>query len=241
MEILRELYDMTKAGVFPIEIDQKAFELCKKHNVTPSFYGVPGHKGKYEFATCISLNDEAVHGIPSSTRAIQPGDLVKLDFGIISETYFTDHCVTVGIGKVKNKDYKLLEVGKQAVLDGVAQAISGHTTGDVGHAMESTARKSKFDTIKYYIGHGIGHSLHEDPELPASGRPHTGPELKEGQVLCVEAQIVAGKPAISMDPDGWTVRTKDGKNAVMFEYMTIVRNGQPEILTDSRNWPLIKN
>ncbi|MEO8582079.1 MAG: type I methionyl aminopeptidase [Patescibacteria group bacterium] len=240
MEILRELYEMTKPGIFPVEIDQKAFDLCKRHNVVSSFYGVPGAKSKYEYASCISLNDEAVHGIPSSTRQIQPGDLVKLDFGIISETYYTDHCVTVGIEKIKNKDYKLLEVGKQAVLDGVAQAKTGKMTGDIGHAIESTARKSKFDTIKYYIGHGIGHHLHEDPEVPAAGRPNTGTVLKEGQVICVEAQVVAGSPAISMDPDGWTVRTRDGKNAVMFEYMTIVRNGEPEILTDTRDWPLIR-
>lgn len=241
MEILRELYDMTKAGVFPADIDKKAFELCEKHGVKPSFYGVPGAKSKYEYASCISLNDEAVHGIPSATRAIQTGDLVKLDFGIIFDTYVTDHCVTVGIGKIKNKDYKLLEVGKQAVLNGVAQALTGKTTGDIGHAIESTARQHKFDTIKYYIGHGIGHSLHESPEVPAAGRANSGTELKEGQVLCIEAQVVAGKPAITMDSDGWTVRTRDGKNAVMFEYMTIVRNGEAEILTDTRDWPLVKN
>lgn len=231
---------MTDAGVFPIEIDQKAFELCKKYSVQPSFYGVQGQREKYKYASCISLNDEAVHGIPSSTREIQPGDLVKLDFGIIDDTYFTDHCVTVGIGKVKNKDIKLLEVGKQAILNGVAQAKTGKMIGDIGHAIESTSRKSGFDTIKYYIGHGIGHHLHEDPEVPASGKMNTGKTLKEGQVLCIEAQVVAGKPSISMDPDGWTVRTKDGKNAVMFEYMTVVRKNEPEILTDTRDWPLIK-
>lgn len=240
MEILREMYEMTKPGVLPIEIDQKADHLCKKYNVKSSFFGVPGHRSPYSYNSCISLNDEAVHGIPSSTRQIQPGDLVKLDFGIISQSYVTDHCVTVGITKVKNKDYKLLEVGKQAVLYGVAQAKTGQTAGDIGYAIESTARAHKFDTIKHYIGHGIGHKLHEEPEVPATGHPKSGATLKEGQVLCIEAQIVAGKPSISMDTDGWTVRTKDGKNAVMFEYMTIVRDGEPEILTDTRDWPLVK-
>lgn len=231
---------MAAAGVYPVQIDQKAFELCKKHQVQPAFYGVPGHRSKFEHASCISVNDEAVHGIPSSTRMIQPGDLVKLDFGIIADSFVTDHCVTVGIQKVRNKDLKLLEVGKQAVLEGVAQAKTNHTTGDIGHAIETTARQSKFDTIKYYIGHGIGHTLHEDPEVPATGHPKTGATLKEGQVICVEAQVVAGKTAITLDADGWTVRTKDGKNAVMFEYMTIVRKDTPEILTDTRDWPLIK-
>ncbi len=240
MEILRAMYDMTGAGVYPIEIDEKAKLLCKKYNVISSFLGVPGSKGRYEYYSCIALNDVAVHGIPSSTQAIQPGDLVKLDFGIIADSYVTDHCVTVGIESVRNKDRKLLEVGKQAVLDGVAQAKTGQTTGDIGFAIEHTARQSKFDTIKYYIGHGIGHTLHENPEVPATGRPRTGTKLEEGQVLCIEAQVVAGKPAIKIESDGWTVKTQDGKNAVMFEYMTVVRDQEPEILTDTRDWPLIK-
>lgn len=240
MEILRELYDATREGVLPVELDQKAFELCKKYGVTPSFYGVPGFKNNYEYASCIYVNDEAVHGIPSSTREIRSGDLVKLDFGIIADTYYTDHCVTVGIGNIRYKDKQLLSAGKDAVLNGVKQAKTGQTTGDIGHAIESTARQSKFDTIKQYIGHGIGHKLHDEPEVPATGKAHSGKALKEGQVICIEAQVVAGKPAVTMDNDGWTVRTRDRKNVVMFEYMTIVRDQEAEILTDSRDWPLIK-
>jgi methionyl aminopeptidase len=240
MEILRALYDATAEGIYPAQLDEKAFELCKKYRVKPSFLGVRGHKDNYQYASCIYVNDIVVHGIPSATRPIQSGDLVKLDFGIIADTYYTDHCVTVGVGNVKNKDLKLLEVGKQAVLNGVNQAITGQTTGDIGFAIESTARKNGFNTIKHYIGHGIGHSLHEDPEVPATGKKSSGTQLKEGHVICVEAQVVAGKPEIYMEDDGWTVRSEDGKNSVMFEYMTVVGKNGPEILTDTRDWPLIK-
>lgn len=240
MDILRQLYDMTNEGVYPLEIDKKAFALCKKYGVEPDFYGVKGFKSNYEYASCIYVNDEAVHGIPSATRAIRSGDLVKIDFGIKADSYFTDHCVTVGIGRVKYTDKKLLEIGKQAVLDGVSKATSSYKTGDIGHAIESTARKAKFDTIKQYIGHGIGHTLHDEPEVPATGKAGSGTQLKDGQVICVEAQVVAGKPNVIMDDDGWTVRTRDGKNAVMFEYMVIVGKNEPEILTDTRDWSLIK-
>lgn len=239
VEILRQVYEATHAGVTPLELDELAGKLCKKYHVRPAFYFVPGRRGLFHHNACIYVNDVAVHGMPND-EPIKPGDLVKLDFGLIYKDLYTDHCVSVGIESIKPSDHKLLEIGRDAVWNAAHRAIIGKTTGDVGHIMESTARKAGFDTIKEYIGHGIGYHLHEEPEQPAYGKPGKGEELEEGMVICVEAQVVAGKPNIIVEDDGWTVRTQDGHNAVMFEYMVIVGKNQPKILTDTYDWELVK-
>jgi methionyl aminopeptidase len=239
-QILRELFDMLKSGLYPIEVDEKAFALCKKWDVIPSFYGVKGRRDNYQHATCIQINDAVVHGIPSSRDPIKNGDLVTVDFGIIYEGLNTDHCFTVGIGKVSPEDKNLLAVGKKAVLAAVALAKAGKTTGDLGNAIINCAQENGFDTAKEYVGHGIGSNLHEYPEIPAFGLKNTGEHLQTGMVICVEAQIMAGSDKLKNDPDGWTVRTKDGSNSVMFEYMVEVGKNGPRILTDTREWELIK-
>ena len=237
--ILKQLKDATKAGVYPIEIDDLAFKLCKKNDVIPSFKGVSNGKSHYEHATCISVNDTVVHGIPDANRALQPGDIVKLDFGIIHNKLFTDHCVTVGIEKLSPNDQQLVEITKQAVLSAAKQAIAGNTTGLLGNIMHETALENGFDVLKNYIGHGIGLSLHEDPEIPAFGHPLRGTVLEKGMVICVEAQLVAGSDQVITAKDTWSVKTADGSNSAMFEYMVIVGKRQPKFLTPTQDWPLI--
>ncbi len=239
MEILRQLYDAVAIGVKPIEIDNLAFTLCKDWDLRPAFYGVQGRRSTYKHASCIQVNDVVVHGIPDSKRAIQDGDLVTIDFGIIYEGFYTDHAVTVGVGNVSNEDMNLLQSGKAAVLAAVQLAKSGSFTGDLGNAMLSTATKNGFDTAKEYVGHGIGKSLHEYPEIPAFGSKSTGVPLEKGMVICVEAQLIAGSDQLKTDKDNWTVRTKDGSKSVMFEYMVEVGKTGPKILTDTTGWELV--
>lgn len=239
-EILWRLYEAVAPGVLPIELDAIAAQECQRHGVKPSFLGVKGQHGDYRYSTCIQINEEVVHGIPSSTRRIQSGDLVTVDFGIIVDGLYTDHCFTVGVGTLSSQDQRLLEVGRETVVAATKQAVVGQTTGDIGFTMLETAEQAGFTTVKKYIGHGIGRSLHESPEVPTFGEPGEGVKLEKGTVLCVEAQVMAGSDQVVTGRDGWTVTSKDGSNSVMFEYMVVVGKRQPLLLTPTMNWPLIK-
>jgi methionyl aminopeptidase len=237
-EILWQLHQKTSAGVTPLEIDALADKLCRQHNGKPNFRGVGPKKNPYQFATCISVNDTVVHGIPQDTPLME-GDLVKVDFGLEYLGLNTDHCFTVGIGELAEGDRKLLTTGRSAILAAAQNAITGKYTGDLGSIMERTAHKQGFTVTEQYVGHGIGHSLHEEPQIPAWGKAGEGAVLQKGMVLCVEAQLLAGNNEVYVAPDGWSVKTQDGSNAVMFEFMVIVDSPKPEFLTPTMDWPLI--
>jgi len=239
-KILRQLYEAVEIGVEPIELDRLAFKLCREWDVSPSFFGVQGRYGKYEHATCIQINDAVVHGVPQTNYKIKSGDLVTVDFGLIYEGFYTDHAFSVGIGQVSQANLQLLQCGKEAVLAAVSLTKVGATSGDLGNAMITIAQENGFETAKEYVGHGIGHKLHGYPELPSFGTKGKGDHLEKGMVVCVECQVLAGSDKLKTDPDGWTVRTKDGGNAVMFEYMVEVGKNGPRILTDTRDWELVK-
>jgi methionyl aminopeptidase len=238
-EIMAAMRDAVKPGVYPIEIDELAGKLCEKNSVRPAFQGVTQSGHTYHHNSCISVNEEILHGIPSDKRAFQAGDLVKLDFGIVYQELHTDHCVTVGIHKISLADQQLLDAGKIAVLKAVTHAVAGNRTGDLGFAMQKTANRAGFEVLKQYIGHGIGTTLHDDPEIPAWGKKGRGELLKENMVICVEAQVVAGSDQVFIEKNNWTVKTRDGKKGVMFEYMVLVGKNEPEILTDTVDWPLV--
>ena len=237
-EILWQLHEATKVGVTPLSIDTLADKLCRQYSVKPNFKGVGHKKNPYAFVTCISVNDTVVHGIPQDIPLME-GDLVKVDFGLEYKGLHTDHCFTVGIGKLADRDKKLLTTGRYAILTAAQQAITGKYTGDLGHIMETTAHQEGFSVTEQYVGHGIGHSLHEEPQLPAWGEPGTGTLLQKGMVLCVEAQLLAGSNEVYLASDGWSVKTSDGGKAVMFEFMVIGGDNKPEFLTPTATWPLL--
>lgn len=235
VNILKQLGESIEEGVTPLEIDDLAGELCAMYGVRPSFKTVDD----YSFNTCISVNDVAVHGIPKNVP-LKHGDLVSIDFGIIYKGYFTDHCWTWSVGTPSRENSKLLGAGRSSVENAIEKAIAGNYTGDLGYEMEKSARDNGFNVLKLYIGHGIGKSLHEYPDIPAFGKPKTGDLLVDGMVICVECQVVDdnGKTVTDKE-DGWSVHTENGGNSVMFEYMVIVRKGHPEILTDTRGWGVV--
>ncbi len=236
-KILRQLYEKTRIGVYPREIEDLALKLCQKNKVKPAFKGVTQAGRTYDYATCISINDEILHGIPDQAQTLKEVDLVKIDFGIIYKNFYTDHCFTLGLEKVKKQDQQLLKIGRQAVLNAVRLAKPGNFTGDLGQQMHQTAYRAGFDVFKQYVGHGIGHSLHEKPEIPAFGRPRTGQKLRQNMIICVECQVLAGSDQSYTTENGWTVRTRDGKKGAMFEYMVRV-DQDPEILTQTQDWAL---
>lgn len=226
-DILRQLGDSIDIGVTPLDIESLALELCKKVGLKPSFKSVPG----YNYATCISVNDCILHGIPND-RPFEDGDLVKIDFGVIYKGYYTDHCWTWGIGNLSKNALKLMEAGREAVENGCKQAIVGNRTGDISHALRSTAQRHGFTTLEDFAAHGIGRSLHDDPEILSYGEPNTGEVLRDGMLLCIECQVVESND-IYISDNGWDVMSSDGSKGSMYEYMGIVRDNKFEKITDS--------
>ncbi|KUK79226.1 MAG: Methionine aminopeptidase [Microgenomates bacterium 39_7] len=236
--ILFQLHQAIKAGVTPLEIDRLADELCLKNQVVPCFKGVGVKGNEYRHATCISVNDVVVHGIPDG-RPFQSGDVIKVDFGIKKDGLLTDHCFTVGLAPLSQEDERLIKVTKEAIENATKLAVVGKKVGDIGFAIESRVMQDGFSVAKEFIGHGIGHTMHDEPQVPAYGRKNAGDSLHEGSVLCIEAQILAGEDDLTQDNDGWTIRTRDGSKAAMFEYMVMVGKKKPVILTSTFGWPII--
>lgn len=234
VEILSKLRDMLREGVTTLEIDDYAGELCSEYGVKPAFKEVDG----YNFNTCISVNDVAVHGLPSK-YVLKKGDLVSIDFGIVYKGYMTDHCWTWCVGKPDGKKKKLLESGRRAVENAMEKAVVGNRTGDLGFEMENQARRNGFNILKVFVGHGIGKGLHEYPDIPAFGKRGTGELLVDGMVVCVECQVVDDTGKVFTDEDGWSAKTERGGDSVMFEYMVIVKKDCPVILTDTRDWGVV--
>ena len=237
LKILKNVVESVKPGILPLKLDDLSKKLCRENRTRPSFLGV-GRDDPYQYATCISVNDTAVHGIPSATQSLKIGDLVKIDFGLIYQNFYTDFCVTVGVKSISPQQKKLLETAKKSVQSSIALALPGNTTGDVGHNMHQVALDAGFDVLKQYTGHGIGHTLHDKPVIPAHGEPHQGEVFLPNMVVCLEDQVVEKSDQVYQAEDGWTVKTTDGGLVAMFEYMVIV-NDQPEVLTPTFDWPLV--
>lgn len=234
VNILKKLGESIKDGVTPLKIDELAGQLCKEFKVKPSFKRVKG----YDFNTCISVNDIAVHGIPKDIP-LKKGDLVSIDFGIIYKGLNTDHCWTWCVGKPDKENTKLLLAGREAVENCIPLAITGNYTGDIGCEMERVAKENGFNILKMFVGHGIGKNLHDLPDIPAYGKKGTGTRLITGMVICIECQVVNDTGRVYIDEDGWSAKTENGGNSVMFEYMLIVDNNSPIILTNTLNWDII--
>jgi len=226
-QIVAALGREVRVGASAGDLDRLAQKLCRAHGATPAFMEVPG----YSYATCISVNDEVVHSIPYDSKVFGEGDLVKIDFGVKYNGYFSDHCRTFSVGKISPIHERLLQIGEAATANAVQQAVEGNRIGDLSFAMQATAEEAGFSVVTNYVGHGIGKKLHEMPEIPAVGRAGTGAVLKENMVICVECQVCEKSPQLIHDRDGWTTRTKDGGFAVMFESMVRVGKKTPEVLS----------
>lgn len=238
VQILGEIKSFVKEGKKTIEIDQYAESLCNQHNVSPAFKGVRvGNAPQYQYTTCISINDTVVHGMPNNDE-IKKGDIVKVDFGIIKNGFYTDHCFTVGIEPLNQEDKSFIVESRNAIAKGVEQSIVGNKIGDIGNAIESHAKKHNLAIVREFVGHSIGKSLHDLPDIPGYGEKGTGFDLEKGLVLCIEAQIIMGQPYIYICEDSWTVKTKDKSKACMFEYIVMVDNKKPKILTNTLDWDI---
>ena len=217
-------------------LDAVAEEYIREQGATPSFKGYGGGAGAgrvpFPASICTSINDEIVHGIPSSERSVDEGDLLKLDFGAIWEGFHGDSAVTVIVGEPRSAEAdKLVRVTEEALDAGIAQIRPGGRLSDIGAAVEQVARGAGFEVVREYVGHGIGRNMHEDPQIPNYGKPGRGPVLKPGLVVAVEPMVNVGGWETSVLPDGWTVVTEDGSLSAHFEHTIAVTEDGHEVLT----------
>lgn len=239
-QILEQLGLALKEGSTSQKVDNLAFELCKKNSVVPSFFGVESGNRVYQYASCISVNDQILHALPNS-RPFEYGDIVKIDFGIVYKGFFTDHCYTFVVGGYKDaKDEALVAASNAATLASIPKAKVGNRVGDLGFVMRKTANELGFEIVRDFVGHGIGMSLHDLPIINPYAKENTGEVLVEGLVLCLECQVTKGDGSYKVGPDGWTIVSPQGYKAGMVEYMVIVGQESPLILTPTDNWqPII--
>jgi methionyl aminopeptidase len=221
-----------KEGVTPLYLDKLAEEFIRDNGGIPAFKGYKGHNGIPDFPAtlCISINQAVVHGIPGK-EPIKNGDIVSVDCGVKKNGFYGDHAYTFSIGEVAPEVLKLVEVTKQSLYLGIEQMIAGNRIGDISFAIQQHAEKNGYGVVRELVGHGLGKSMHEDPEVPNFGKRGNGPKIKEGLVLAIEPMINMGTKNVRQLSDGWTILTADNKPSVHFEHNVAVVDGKPEILS----------
>ncbi len=224
---LAELAERIAPGVTTLELDKVAEDFIRSHGAEPGFLGYNG----YPNTLCVSVNEQVVHGIPSS-YALKEGDIVSIDCGTFMKGFYGDSAYTFGVGEIDGRVSDLLRVTKEALYKGVAQAVAGNRVGDISSAVQEHCEAQGFSVVREMVGHGLGRKMHEDPEVPNYGMRGRGPLLKEGMVLCVEPMINQGSRNIVFEKDGWTVRTKDRQPSAHFEFAVAVGKDGVDILTD---------
>lgn len=224
---MAEIAKAVKAGTNGFALDKLATEFIADHGGKPSFKGYHG----FPAALCISVNDDVVHGIPTGTP-YKDGDIISVDCGVFMNGFHGDMAYTFGIGNVKPATVNLMEVTKQSLALGIEQAIVGKRTGDIGFAIqEFCERKNPYKCVRELVGHGVGKTLHEDPQVPNYGRKGDGPRLPENCVIAIEPMVNMGKKDVYTKKDNWTVATQDGLPSVHFEHTVLVKPLKAELLT----------
>jgi methionyl aminopeptidase len=232
-EILRELIRAAQPGVTTAQLDRLAERLIRDAGATSAFKGYRG----YPATICTSINEEVVHGIPSDRRVLGEGDLLSIDIGIERKGLYADKADTVVVGRPTDGALELIGVAREALRRGIAQAQPGNRVGDIAHAIGSYVAAKGYNYAKRFVGHGIGRSMHEEPQVPNYGPPGRGARLKEGMVLAIEPMVWKALPEESLDDeervldDGWTVVTPYGQPAAHVEEMVLITADGPEVLT----------
>ena len=225
-DILAELRGVVAPGVTTADLDAFAEEQVRDRGADPAFKGYHG----YPATICASVNEEVVHGIPSRRR-LSEGDIVSIDMGVRLEGFFGDAAITVPVGRISEPAAALLRVTEEALHLGLARARVGARVSDIGHAVQQHVERHGFSVVREFVGHGIGASLHEEPQIPNYGGPGRGPRLSEGMVLAIEPMVNLGKPGVRVLGDGWTAVTRDGQLSAHFEHTVAVTSGGPLVLT----------
>ncbi len=215
-----------KAGIKTIELDRLAEDFIRSKGATPSFKGYEG----FPYTLCISINDEVVHGFPSE-RTLKDGDIISIDIGACYKGYHGDSAWTYQVGEISSEAKYLLEHTEKALYEGIKQAKVGNRIGDISAAIEKYATKHNLGVVKELVGHGVGTSVHESPDVPNYGKEGTGPRIKDGMVIAIEPMLTSGSPDIYVEDNDWTVVTDDGSLSAHYEHTIAVTNDGVIILT----------
>lgn len=223
----REIANMIKPGITTMEINEFVEKFLAEHGATPEQKGFHG----YQYATCASINDEICHGFPRK-KPLKKGDIVTVDMVVNLRGGLADSAWTYAVGNISPQKQKLLDVTKECLYKGIEQAVAGNRIGDIGHAIQTYAEAEGYSVVRDFTAHGIGPTLHEDPQIPHYGEPGKGLKLKEGMVITIEPMINEGMWQSKMDNNGWTARTIDGKLSAQFEHTLAITKDGPIILTE---------
>lgn len=242
-KIIAETYEVLRPyivpGVTTAELDHIAEEYIRGKGATPVYKGYgarPGRNGQpgtppFPASACISVNDVICHGIPSAKQKLHNGDIVGVDLGVLYKGWVGDSCVTFAVGTLDDESQQLMDTAKRCMELGIEQARPNKRLGDIGAAIQSYAEGRGFSVVRELVGHGVGHSLHEDPQVPHYGRPGTGLRLRQGMVFTIEPMINVGGPETRLQADRWTISTADGSRSAQFEHTLAITDGAPELLT----------
>lgn len=241
-DVLTHVASIIGPGVTTVELDASAEEIIRDSGARPAFKGyAPRGYEPFPGTLCTSVNDVVVHGIPSDYE-LQEGDIVSVDCGVELNGFFGDYAYTFAIGEISDESKALLSATKQSLYEGISESITGRRLGDVGHAVQTFCESHGYGVVRDLCGHGIGRRMHEDPQVPNVGRRGTGKKLKTGLAFCLEPMINEGTADVSVDNDGWTVRTADGLASAHFEHTLVVGPKHPDVLSsyDSIEAALVK-
>jgi len=231
-QTLDKIAKFIKPGISTFDIDSYAYKLIKENGDIPASlnYKPEGASIPYPASICVSVNNEIVHGIPNRKKIIKEGDIVSLDLVIKHKGFFSDHAITIPVGKISKRDQKLLDDTKKALEIGIWAARGGQTVGDIGHAIESFVNR-KYGIVRELAGHGVGKKIHEDPYVPNYGKKGKGQKLIPGMIIAIEPMLNLGKDDIISASDDWTIKTADGSKSAHFEHTILITEGDAEILT----------
>ena len=228
---LAAVANIIEPGVTTLQLDKVAEEFIRDNGAIPTFKGYPNHEGTpFPGSICASVNDVVVHGIPNNIP-LKEGDIISVDCGTMLDGFCGDSCYTFCVGEVDEATKKLLQVTKESLYKGIEQAVHGKRLGDLGSAIQMHCEQNGFGVVREFVGHGIGREMHESPEVPNYGRRGNGLQLRQGMCIAIEPMITLGKRQIFMERDGWTVRTRDRKNAAHFEHTVAVCKDKADILS----------
>ena len=226
-EILNDLKSFIAADITTADIEEYVTDQIKKRKAISAFKGYRG----YPASTCTSVNDQVVHGIPSSMVKLTNSDIISIDLGVIFEGFYGDAAMTYPVGDAGSEALKLMSVTEEALYAGIGRAIVGNRVSDISAAIQKHVESNGFSVVRAFVGHGIGRSLHEDPQIPNFGAPGRGPRLKAGMTLAIEPMVNAGTADVNILDDGWTAVTADGRLSAHYEHTIAITKSVPVILT----------
>jgi methionyl aminopeptidase len=229
--VLARLKEQVRPGITTYDLDQIGRDLIASLGARSACYGYQLQSRRFPAYTCLSVNEEVVHGIGSLKRILRDGDCIALDVVVEYNGYIGDNAITVPVGAIAPRTAELLKVTEEALQIGIKQAVTGNRIGDISYAVQTYVESHGFSVVREMVGHGVGRSMHEEPQIPNYGRRNSGEKIKPGMTLAIEPMVNLGRYEVRTLADGWTIVTKDGSPSAHFEHTVLTTDSGPEILT----------